>query len=159
MKLFAVTVWLIWTQRNKTRLQKTPPALHHVEQLLKDLLPQIVPSPGHAQSLPRQSGNRTRWVPSPRDLMKFNFDGAVFASENKAGIGVVVMFTDSASCIRSRGSWSTGCSKSPFICKGNWSLTSCSWRWFFGINKGTSWWEYFFCILWVVGWWCEGNCL
>lgn len=34
--------------------------------------------------------HRTRWQPPPADLMKINFDGAIFSSANAAGIGVVI---------------------------------------------------------------------
>ena len=34
--------------------------------------------------------HRTRWQPPPVDLMKINFDGAVFSSANAAGIGMVI---------------------------------------------------------------------
>nr|XP_023880709.1 uncharacterized protein LOC111993087 [Quercus suber] len=38
----------------------------------------------------RRVNHRTRWQPPPADLMKINFDGAVFSSVNAAGIGVVI---------------------------------------------------------------------
>ena len=34
--------------------------------------------------------HRTRWQPPLADLIKINFDGAVFSSDNAAGIGVVI---------------------------------------------------------------------
>ena len=34
--------------------------------------------------------HRTRWQPPPADLMKINFNGAVFSSANAASIGVVI---------------------------------------------------------------------
>ena len=37
-----------------------------------------------------QVNPRTRWQPPPADLMKINFDGAVFSSVNVSGIGVVI---------------------------------------------------------------------
>ena len=81
--------WSIWTQRNQLCLCQTAPTLHLVEQLSRDRLCefhacQASPLPCH------QPRAKIRWVPPPRDLVKINFDGAVFASENKAGIGVVL---------------------------------------------------------------------
>ena len=38
----------------------------------------------------RQVNHRTRWQPPPTNLMKINFDGAIFSSVNAAGIGVVI---------------------------------------------------------------------
>ena len=40
--------------------------------------------------LVRQVNPRTRWQPPLADLMKINFDGVVFSSENVSGIGVVI---------------------------------------------------------------------
>jgi len=40
--------------------------------------------------LVRQVNPRTRWQPPPADLMKINFNGAVFSSVNASGIGVVI---------------------------------------------------------------------
>ena len=38
----------------------------------------------------RQVNHRTRWQPPPADLMKINFDKAVFSSVNAVGIGVAI---------------------------------------------------------------------
>ena len=38
----------------------------------------------------RRTNCRTRWQPPLADLMKINFDGAIFSSSNAAGIGVVI---------------------------------------------------------------------
>ena len=38
----------------------------------------------------RRVNHKNRWQPPPADLMKINFDGAVFSSVNAAGIGVVI---------------------------------------------------------------------
>ena len=31
-----------------------------------------------------------RWRPSPTGLLKVNFDGAYFAEDNKAGLGIII---------------------------------------------------------------------
>ncbi|KAL0006865.1 hypothetical protein SO802_008367 [Lithocarpus litseifolius] len=86
-ELFAFTVWGIWTQRNRTRVQQPGCSLQQLAQESKCRLTEFIdinPLPQPRPPLPR-----ARWKPPPTDLVKINFDGAVFSDVNKSGVGAV----------------------------------------------------------------------
>ena len=104
LELFAVTVWSIWNQRNRVRLNQTADAIHQIALLSKNWLAdyqsrQICPHPVTMRTQP----TRCKWKPPPSGTFKINFDGANFPTEKKSGIGVVI--TDS------RGLVIASCSK------------------------------------------------
>ena len=91
LELFVVTVWSIWDQRNRVRLNQPVDALHQIAQLSKVWLEefkarQVVPVTQVRQ--PRHS--RCQWRPPPSEFFKINFDGLVFPYDKKSGIGVVI---------------------------------------------------------------------
>ena len=83
--------WGIWNQRNKARLNLVADPLHQLFQISAERLAEFVAcQPAATPVAARQLNCRTRWQPPPADLIKINFDGAVFSSTNAAGIGVVI---------------------------------------------------------------------
>ena len=83
--------WLIWTQRNRLRLNKAAVNSHQIAATAKDhivefaqtyttpLFPRVTTTPP-----------QTRWRPPHLDLVKINCDGATFKAQNKSGVGVVI---------------------------------------------------------------------
>ena len=92
VELFSYMVWAVWTQRNQVRLQKPAQALHQLPQLCKDRLLQFLSYQVSSNAQPRSAErNRCNWKPPPStELVKINFDGAVFSSTNQSGVGVVI---------------------------------------------------------------------
>ena len=91
LELFAYMAWLVWNQRNKTRLHLQAVSLHQVTECAQEMLAQYcenlqVPS---VQAVTNGSGG-TRWSCLPGGLVKINFDGAAFGASNISGIGVVI---------------------------------------------------------------------
>ena len=83
--------WGIWNQRNKARLNLAADPLHQIFQISSERLVEF--SACQPAATPVSVGRpncRTRWQPPPADLMKINFDEAVFSSSNAVGIGVVI---------------------------------------------------------------------
>nr|POE46101.1 hypothetical protein CFP56_34159 [Quercus suber] len=79
---------LAWNQRNKVRRQEPSCSLHLLAQTAKDLLQEfksVQPIPPQPVAVPR-----ARWKPPSEDFVKVNVDGAVFADEDKSGIGIVI---------------------------------------------------------------------
>nr|POE65828.1 putative ribonuclease h protein [Quercus suber] len=87
-KLFAITVWTIWNQRNQIR--------HHVPSCSTDQIAQVALEKLNEfhyvlpQPLPALPQSKVAWKPPPSSIFKLNFDGAIFKSENKSGVGVVI---------------------------------------------------------------------
>ena len=83
--------WLIWTQRNRLRLNKAAVNSHQIAATAKDhivefaqtyttpLFPRVTTTPP-----------QTKWRPPHLDLVKINCDGATFKEQNKSGVGVVI---------------------------------------------------------------------
>ena len=91
LELFACTAWLVWNQRNKTRLHLQAVSLHQVAERAQEMLAQYgenlqVPN---VQAVTNGSGG-TRWSCPLVGLVKINFDGAIFGASNMSGIGVVI---------------------------------------------------------------------
>ena len=87
-KLFAMTVWGIWHQRNQVRLRipcwNTDQVAPQAKEKLAEYKAAIPPI------LPRMPRQKEVWKPPPDPILfKINFDGAVFTEERKSGIGVV----------------------------------------------------------------------
>ena len=83
--------WGIWNQRNKARLNLVADPLHQIFQISSERLAEFTAcQPSATPMMVRRANSRTRWQPPLANLMKINFDGAVFSSSNAAGIGVVI---------------------------------------------------------------------
>jgi len=92
VKLFSYMVWAVWTQQNQVRLQKPTQALHQLPQLGKDWLLQFLSYQVSSNAQPRSTErSRCNWKPPPlTELVKVNFDSAVFSNTNQSGVGVVI---------------------------------------------------------------------
>ena len=87
-ELFAMLVWNIWYRRN---LARTSPPGWPLEQIAQQAYQSLQE---FRSAQPRKSVAATsgleRWQPPPANLIKINFDGAVFKDDERAGIGMVV---------------------------------------------------------------------
>ena len=91
VELFAMIAWGIWNQRNQDRLNHTAAPFHQIFQIsTKKLAYFTACQPSATPTLVGQVNLRTRWQPPLVDLMKINFNRAVFSSVNAAGIGVAI---------------------------------------------------------------------
>ena len=89
--LFAVIAWTIWSWRNQLRTSSKPFPLSQVLSSAKQMLQEFIQVQPVAQTqLSPIQRLRPKWEPPPPQLLKINFDGAVFADTEKAGVGVVV---------------------------------------------------------------------
>ena len=103
VELFAATVWMIWNQRNRVRLNLPAESLHQLAHTARTWLLEfqrrnVVRAPQVQQGTRRA---RSRWKPPRSEFLKINYDGAIFPNENKSGIGVVIRDGDGeviASC-------------------------------------------------------------
>lgn len=87
-EMFAMLAWSIWNQRNKVRRQEPNCSLHLLAQIAKDLLwefKSVQPIPPQPVVVPC-----ARWKPPSDDFVKVNVNRAVFADEDKSGIGIVI---------------------------------------------------------------------
>ena len=74
--LFATMVWSIWYHRNKTRLQQSLLPLEKISIFVKDYVQVFAKQ---IRSFPNiQQKTTKRWFPPDLDLVKVNFDGAMF---------------------------------------------------------------------------------
>ena len=91
-KKIITSLSIIRNLSNQARLNQPAPSLYHVAQLARERVAEFqscqpsVP----AVLITHRFWPQRSWLPPPVDLFKINFDGAVFQSENKTGIGVVV---------------------------------------------------------------------
>ena len=88
LPLFAVTAWSIWYQRNKARLNDNPLPICNIADYAKNYLCEFKELDSHHSH--RRRVSPTRWQPPSAGSVKTNYDGAMFAESNMAGIGVVV---------------------------------------------------------------------
>ena len=83
--MFAMLVWNIWYRRN---LARTSPPGWPLEQIAQQAYQSLQE---FRSAQPRKSVAATsglvRWQPPPANLVKINFDGAVFKDDGRAGIG------------------------------------------------------------------------
>ena len=87
-KLFVITVWLIWNQRNEVRLHQNSCSTEQLAQLAKDHWEEY--NAMNPVPCPRSLKPRSRWIPPTAEFYKLNYDGAVLAEGNNLGIGVVI---------------------------------------------------------------------
>ena len=103
--LFAVTDWSVWNQWNKVQLNQLVTALHQVASVSKYWWQEFRAQQVELVEIVRQGvrAEEKCWRPPSVELVKINFDGAVFANENKSGIGVVIRNDEGlvlASCVK-----------------------------------------------------------
>ena len=93
--MFAQLSWTIWFRRNQLRTSSKPFPIEHVIPdaltALSAFIRTIPPKPPDCVPRPPQF---VKWCPPKPNLLKVNFDGAVFREENSAGVGVIIRDTD-----------------------------------------------------------------
>lgn len=79
---------LIWSHRNKTRLQEQSLPLNSIREAVCKYLQRF----NSCRDKPRtiKQIRRRRWQPPKPGEYKINFDGAMFSEEDEAGLGIVV---------------------------------------------------------------------
>ena len=88
--LFAVTAWVVWHHRNKSRLQAATIPLNQVAGFAKSFLQSFVASHRQERPLVCGSAGPVKWKPPSASSVKINFDGALFGESDRAGLGVVI---------------------------------------------------------------------
>nr|POE98911.1 putative ribonuclease h protein [Quercus suber] len=74
--LFTATAWSIWYQRNKTRLQDNPLPLRNVAGFARNYLSEFRGM--DRPCVQREWAGPHRWIPPVSDIVKINYDGAIF---------------------------------------------------------------------------------
>ena len=88
--LFAVTAWSIWHRQNKSRLQEATVPLGRLAEFAENYLHNFADREGHQVNPVRRTATATQWSPPSDELVKINFDGALFGESESVGIGVVI---------------------------------------------------------------------
>ena len=88
MALLAFTSWALWNGRNQIRTNQNACPLNQIMNTSKKRKREFqILNPG----APRQHHRKhTKWKPLATDLLKVNYDGAIFQDQGRAGIGVVI---------------------------------------------------------------------
>ena len=88
MDLFSIMAWSVWTQQNQVRLNQPSCSSYLIVSMAKERLEEflVVKPPPWLRPVVVQS----QWQPPSLDLVKINFDGAVFSKEHKSSIAVVI---------------------------------------------------------------------
>uniref|UniRef100_A0A2N9F767 RNase H type-1 domain-containing protein n=1 Tax=Fagus sylvatica TaxID=28930 RepID=A0A2N9F767_FAGSY len=88
---FAMVCWSLWYHRNKKRLSQPTEPQDRLVAKAQELLAEYN-SAHHSQMPPQPSSasSRAEWKPPDLGRCKVNFDGAVFAEREEAGIGVII---------------------------------------------------------------------
>ena len=86
--LFSVRVWKIWTHRNRVRTNQPCCSPNQLTNMVKELLMEFQAM--QQPSLPQSTLIRVLWRAPILDMVKVNFDGALFSREQKSCIGVVM---------------------------------------------------------------------
>ena len=83
---------MLWNRRNASRVGRTTQPLHKITQLAGSLLQEFLHAqePTKANLEPPPIQQFQQWRPPDAFIYKANFDAAVFKSENRAGLGVVI---------------------------------------------------------------------
>ena len=83
--LFAVTAWAVWHYRNKSRLQAVTIPLNRLAVFAENFLHNF--ADGHSQRLPpvRSAVGAVKWRSPSENVVKINFDGALFGSQTVQG--------------------------------------------------------------------------
>ena len=90
--LFAVTAWMVWHHRNKSRLQAATLPLDKLADFAGEYLQNFADRNVKQTPAVRSEAIAVCWCWSPpsENRMKINFDGALFGESDSAGIGVVI---------------------------------------------------------------------
>ncbi|KAK9993402.1 hypothetical protein SO802_023105 [Lithocarpus litseifolius] len=86
--LFSMVEWAIWNRRNNLRLGKPAAPLNELLSQSQDRLREF--KLYNSLSIIPVGRPPTSWQAPNSDTYKVNFDGALFAAENSAGLGVVI---------------------------------------------------------------------
>lgn len=88
LELFAVMAWFVWNRRNKLRLKERSldrdKIFSAARRYLSDYQLKFTIMESKLPSV------RAKWSPPLGEMYKTNYDGAVFADSDEAGIGVIV---------------------------------------------------------------------
>lgn len=88
LELFAMIAWFIWCHGNKVRCNELSVPLGKILESAASLLMEFQ---GHIWSGVKASMQQyIKWKTPEGSVVKTNFDGAMFAKSDQAGIGVVV---------------------------------------------------------------------
>ena len=83
-----MVVWALWTRRNNLRMGKKATTLAHLVQQARE---QLGDFQHHNTARVEPVGRPpTSWQPPGLSQYKVNVDGALFAADNTAGLGVVI---------------------------------------------------------------------
>ena len=88
LKLFTLSLWNLWNQRNNLQLGK--PSIPFDKVLEHSQEWQIESHSNPLTSTRARNNQSATWSPPQNNWYKINFDGATFAEEKSAGIGVVI---------------------------------------------------------------------
>ena len=86
--VFLVTIWKIWTHRYQVRTNQPCCSPNQLANMAKELLTkfQVVQQP----SLPQSTPIRVLWRAPILNIVKVNFDCALFSREQRSGLGVIM---------------------------------------------------------------------
>lgn len=88
MALLAFMSWALWNRRNQIRTNQNACPLDQIMNISKERKREFQLLNPRA---PRQLHKKhTRWKPLATDLLKVNYDEAIFQDQGRAGIGVVI---------------------------------------------------------------------
>ena len=88
LNVFSIIMWSIWHQWNQVHMHQPSCSRHHLTSLAKERLlefPVVQPAPQVHPPVPQG-----QWHLPPMGMIKANFDRAIFNTEHKSGIGVVL---------------------------------------------------------------------
>ena len=89
LETFAMTCWLIWNKRNRTRLHLPSDDYSQIGPRAQVLIQEVL-SLNATQHIVKPPQPRVSWRPPTLHQFKVNFDGAIFKDAKKGGISVVV---------------------------------------------------------------------
>ena len=90
--LLAFTGWAVWNRRNQLHFKESACPIDQILLLAKERKREF--QSFHSATLKMQHRKHTRWKPPNRDFYKVNYDGADFAEQGRAGIGVIIRNSD-----------------------------------------------------------------
>ncbi|KAK4435138.1 hypothetical protein Salat_0677100 [Sesamum alatum] len=85
---FVVVCWMLWSSRNKTLMENEKDEPHRVLLKGQSFLQAFRDSIGRSRA-EQQQEQMVHWRPPPAEVVKLNFDGALFANPKCRGAGVV----------------------------------------------------------------------
>ena len=87
-----MVAWVVWTNQNKFRVGSVKKSSQQVAYDALEFLMEFQESNCVASSL--STTTQFSWTPPPPTRYKINVDGAVFAAQKSAGIGVIIKDSD-----------------------------------------------------------------